>query len=144
MAITETSSAYAVGPKNVHVGDFVHTMLHTVAATASASANATVVLGQKVQNGIYIMGIEGAHASGAATCPVDIGLDASPSLFASQVTQGVNVNPSSFKPSVFPYRSSVSDDAAVQYQVIKYALTPGTETTGVILKYTVHMARDAD
>lgn len=142
MAITETSSAYAAGPKDLHAGDFCHTMLHTVAATASSSANATVVLGQKVQNGIYIMGIDGAHSSGAASCPVDIGIDALPSAFASQVTQSVNVVPSTFKANVFPYRSSVSDDAAVLYQTVKYGITPGTNTTGIVLNYTLRMARD--
>lgn len=142
MAITETSSAYAAGPKDLHAGDFCHTMLHTVAATASASANALVVLGQKVQNGIYIMGIDGSHTSGADSCPVDIGIDASPSAFASQVTKGANVTPASFKQGVFPYRSSVSDDAAALYQTVKYGITPGTNTTGIVLHYTVRMARD--
>jgi len=142
MPITETSSAYLAGPKNVEIGTFSHTMLHTVAATASASANALVVLGQKIQNGLYLMGMDGGHTSGAASCPVDIGVDASPSAFATQVTQGINVVPSTFKVGVFPYKSSVSDDAAALYQVIKYALSAGTNTTGIILNYTTHIARD--
>lgn len=142
MAITETSQAYLNGPKDIHVGNFDHNMLYTIVATASASANALTVLGQKVQKGIYIMEINGQHTSGAASCPCDIGLDASLSLFGSQVTQGVNVTPASFKGGVFPYQSTVSDDAAALYQTMKYSLTPGTNTTGVILNYTVRLARD--
>lgn len=141
MALTETSSAYFAGPKDVHVGNFAHTMLHTVAGTASASANATVILGQKVQQGIYIMAIDGEHSSGAASCPMDVGVDASPSAFGTQITQGVNVTPASFKAGVFPYQSTTSDDAAALYQTIKYSLTPGTNTTGIILKYTATLAR---
>jgi len=142
MAITETSSAYLAGPKNVETGTFAHTMLHTVAATASASANALVVLGQKIQNGLYLMGIDGSHTSGAGSCPMDVGIDASPSAFGTAITQGVNVTAASFKVGVFPYKSSVSDDAAALYQTIKYGLTPGTNTTGVILNYTANIARD--
>ena len=142
MPITETSSAYAAGPKDIHAGDFKHTMIHTVAATASASANALTVLGQKVQSGIYIMGIDGQHTSGAASCPLEVGLDAAMSLFGTAITQGVNVTPASFKGGIFPYRSSVSDDAAALYQVMKYSLSPGTSTTGIILSYTLTMARD--
>jgi len=142
MPLTETSSAYLAGPKNVETGNFSHTMLHTVAGTASASANATVILGQKIQNGLYLMGMDGSHTTGADTCPVDIGVDASPSAFASQVTKAANVTPATFKQGVFPYKSSVSDDAAALYQVIKYHLTPGTNTTGIILNYTANIARD--
>lgn len=142
MAITETSSAYAAGPKDLHTGDFCHTMLYTVAATASASANAMTVLGQKVQKGIYIMAIDGCHTSGAASCPVDIGIDASVSYFATQVTQNANVVPSTFKANVFPYQSTVSDDAAALYQTMKYSITAGTNTTGIVLNYTLRLARD--
>lgn len=137
MAITETSSAYLAGPREVHVGNFSHAMLHTVAATASASANALVVLGPKVQNQTYIMGIEGEHTSGAASCPVDIGYDTTISAFATQVTQGANRVASDFVAGIFPFLVSVSDDAAALYRVVKFGLTPGTNTTGAILKYNV-------
>lgn len=142
MAITETSSAYGMPPKDIQAGNFSHTMIHTVAATASASANALTILGQRVQNGVYIMDINGEHTSGAASCPMDVGLDSSMSLFGSQVTQGANYTPSSFKAGVFPYRASVSDDAAALYQTMKYSLTPGTNTTGIIVNATLTLARD--
>lgn len=142
MAITETSSAYLQGPRDVHIGNFSQTMLHTVAATASSSANALVVLGQKVQNGLFILGIEGYHTSGAASCPADIGIDANLSTIASQKTQGVNINPSDCKAGVFPYTVSISDSAMPQYSTVKYGLTPGTNTTGIILKYNIRIARN--
>ena len=142
MAITETSSAYLQGPRDVHVGRFDQAMLHTVAATASASANALVVLGQKVQNGLYIMGIEGYHTSGADSCPVDIGVDAEISAIASQKTQGVNIIASNCKAGVFPYLVSLSDDAIPQYSTVKYGISAGTNTTGIILKYNVILNRN--
>jgi len=142
MAITETSSAFLSGPRDVHVGDFSVAMIHTVAATASASANATVVLGAKVQNQTYIMGIEGHHTAGAASCPVDIGYDDTISAFASQLTIGANANPSDFKAGVFPFLASVSDDAAALYRVVKFGLTPGTNTTGAVLNYNVRLNRN--
>lgn len=142
MAITETSAAYLRGPRNVETGNFSQAMVHTVAATASASANALVVLGQQVQNGLYIMGIDGYHTSGADTCPVDIGIDTNLSAIASQKTQGVNFVASNAVAGVFPYLVSISDSALPQYRTVKYGVTPGTNTTGVILKYNIRIARN--
>lgn len=142
MAITETSSAYLQGPRDVHVGNFSQSMLHTVAATASASANALVVLGQKVQNGLFIMGIEGYHTSGADSCPVDIGIDSNLSAIASQKTQAVNIVASQCVAGIFPYAVSISDSAIPQYRTVKYGITPGTNTTGIILKYNIRVARN--
>lgn len=142
MPITETSQAYLAGPKDVHVGRFDHAMIHTVAATASASANALVVLGQQVENGLYIMEIQGSHTCGADSCPVDIGIGSNLSVFASQKTKGTNANPSDFKGSTFPYLVSVSDDAIPLAATVKYGLSAGTNTTGIILSYTVVLARN--
>jgi len=142
MPITETSAAYLRGPRNVNTGEFDQAMLHTVAATASASANALVVLGQQVQNGLYIMGIDGYHTSGADSCPVDIGLDGNLSTIATQKTQGVNFVASNAKAGVFPYLVSISDSALPQYSTVKYGLSAGTNTTGIILKYSIRIARN--
>jgi hypothetical protein len=142
MAITETAAIYAQGPRNIETGKFAQAMVHTVAATASASANALVVLGQKVQNGLYIMGIDGYHSSGADSCPADIGIASNLSVFATAKTQGVNFVASNAKAGVFPYLVSMSDSAVPQYQVVKYALTPGTNTTGIILKYSITVSRN--
>lgn len=142
MAITETSAAYLADPKRVHVGQFNHAMLYTVAATASASANALVVLGPKIEAGNYIMGIDGQHTSGVASSPVDIGIGSDLSAFATQKTLGTNANPSDFKGGVFPYLVSVSDSAVPLYMVTKFGITPGTNTTGVILKYNFKLDRN--
>ena len=142
MAITETSSAYLRGPRDVHVGEFDQAMIHTVAATASASANALVVLGQKVQNGLYIMGIDGYHTSGAGSCPVDIGINTNLSAIASQKTQDVNIVASNCVAGVFPYLVSISDSAIPQWHAVKYGITPGTNTTGIILKYNIRVSRN--
>lgn len=142
MAFTETSSAYAAEIKYVHEGIFPHLMIHTVSNTASASANALVVLGPRVQNQLYIMGLEGQHTSGADSCPCDIGYDTTISAFATQKTQGTNFVASDAVGGVFPFKVSVSDDAAALYRVVKFGLTPGTNTTGIILKYAVLLAAD--
>lgn len=144
MPITETSSAYLAEMKEVHVGNFIHQMIHTVAATASASANALVVLGPRVRNQLFIVDLIGYHTSGADSCPVDIGTEGNLSAFASQKTQGVNIAPANFVAGVFPYKVSVSDDAAALYKTVKFGITAGTNTTGIILKYAVVLARNPD
>lgn len=142
MAITETSTAYASPIKYLPTGTFVHAFAYTVVATASASANALVVLGPKVQNQLFIVNLQGYHTSGADSCPVDIGIDANLSVFASQKTQGVNLAPANMVAGVLPYKVSVSDDAAALYSIVKFGVTAGTNTTGIILKYAVTLAAD--
>ena len=144
MALTETSTAYASTIKNVLTSEFCHSFTYTVRGVASASANATIVLGPKVQNGLWVTRIEGAISSGSASCPVDIGIQGAISTFASQKTQGVNLISSDCKSQVFPFKVSVSDDAAALYQTVAFGITPSSNTTGIVLKYNVFIARDIE
>jgi hypothetical protein len=141
MAITFTTTAYSATPRLVHTGVYSVSFDYTTTAGASlsASANSAVVLGPRIPNGTWILGVMGSHSSGAATCPVDIGVDATISVIASQKTQGANAIAAATN---VPYKVSVSDDAAAQYRTLKFGVTPGTDTAAVNLKYTVLLTRD--
>jgi hypothetical protein len=142
MALTLTSTAYSATPKFNEKGVFSVSFDYTTPAgvSLSASANSTVILGPKIQNKLTILGVIGSHSSGAATCPVDIGLDATISAIASQKAQGANaINATS---GLVPLKVSVSDDAVANYSVLKFGVTPGTDTAVVNLKYTVLLTAD--
>lgn len=141
MAITFTTTAYSATPRLVEKGVYSVSFDYTTTAGASlsASANSAVVLGPRIPNGVWILGVMGSHSSGAASCPVDIGVDNTISAIASQKTQGTNAITSN---TTLPFKVSVSDDAAAQYQTLKFGVTPGTDTAAVNFKYTVLMTRD--
>lgn len=144
MPLTLTSTAYSAIPKEIVAGvnscSFDYTSPAGAGNTFSASANATVVLGQKIQNGQTILMISGSHSSGADSCPVDIGYDDTISAFASAKTQGTNAITTK---STLPFLVSVSDDATANYRTLKYGFAPGTNTAVVNAKYTVYFTRDA-
>jgi hypothetical protein len=141
MAITFTSTAYSATPKLLVTGltcvSFDYTT--TAGASLSASANSAIVLGPKIPTGTKIVLVSGSHSAASATCPVDIGLDDTISAIASQKTLGAAGAASS---STLPFTVSVSDDAAVQYRVMKFGVTPGTDTGSVRLQYTVWYGKD--
>jgi hypothetical protein len=141
MAQTFTSTAYSATPRMVETGVFSVSFDYTTPAgtSLSASANSAVVLGPKIQNGLHILGVMGHHSSGAATCPVDIGVDNTISVIASQKTQGSNALAAGGN---VPYKVSVSDDAAALYRTLKFGVTPGTDTAVVRLAYTVLLTKD--
>lgn len=142
MALTLTSTAYSATPRQVHEGVYSVSFDYTTPAgvSLSASANSSVIFGPRIPNKTWILGIIGSHSSGAATCPVDIGLDSTISCLASQKAQAVNAI-NALSGSV-PYLVSLSDDATVQYSTLKFGVTPGTDTAVVNFKYTVLLTRD--
>lgn len=141
MAVTLTSTAYSAIPKAIHAGVNSVSFDYTSPAgtTFCASANATVVLGPKIANGMTVLNIIGSHSSGSDSCPVDIGIDASLSKFSTQKTQISNAISSVGN---FPFKVSVTENAVSQYRVIKFAATPGTNTAVVQFKYTVFFTAD--
>lgn len=143
MAVTLTSTAFSATPRTVHEGvysvSFDYTSPSGAGNSLSASANSTVILGPKIQNGTWILGVIGSHSSGAATMPVDIGVDSTLSVLASQKAQGTNAIAAGAN---VPYKISLSDDAVVQYSVLKLGVTPGTDTAVANFKYTVLLTRD--
>lgn len=143
MPLTLTSTAYSATPKACHTGEFTVNINYTSAAavTFCASANATVILGPRVEQGTTINDIFVYISSGAATTPVDVGIESSLSKFASQIGAGARTF---CRTTNLPYKISVSDDAAALYKTIKYSVTPGTNTAVVKLKSTIRMTRDPD
>lgn len=141
MAITFTSTAYAQQPRSVHTGVVTVSFDYTTTAGASlsASANGNVILGPRIPADHYILRVSGSHSSGAATCPVDIGVDDTLSVLSSQKTQGTNAIGTATN---VPYKISVSDDAVNRWRTVKFAATPGTDTAAVNFKYTVEYTRD--
>jgi hypothetical protein len=143
MAITLTSTAYSATPKQIHAGvnsiSFDFTSAVGAPNSLSASANATIVLGPRIPNQSTILAIIGSHSSGAATMPVDIGIDSSISEFASQKTLGSTALAAK---TTLPFKVSVSDDAAAQFRTVKFGVTPGTDTAVANFKYTVLFTRD--
>jgi hypothetical protein len=142
MAQTFTSTAYSATPRTIHEGVYSVSFDYTTPAgtSLSASANSSIVFGPRIMNGTTILGVIGSHTSGAATCPVDIGLDATISALASQKAAGSNAI-NALSGSV-PYRVSLSDDAAIQYSTLKFGVTPSSDTAAVRLLYTVLLTRD--
>jgi hypothetical protein len=141
MPLTLTSTAYSALPKvNPSGVDSVSFNLTSAAAvTFCASANATVILGPRIPAGSTILDIAGFTSSGAATAPVDIGIEASLSKFASQVTAGERAWATK---TTLPYKVTVSDDAINQFKTVKFGVTPGTNTAVVQCSYTVYFTRD--
>ncbi len=115
-----------------------------VGAAITASANALRVYVCKIPHGAYITGITEAHSSGAATCPVDIGIEVtsgtlSLSAFASAVTLGVtNV----VSPLKLPFRVSCPDTQVTQYAKIVAGVTPGTATSAIQIAVMVNYCMD--
>ncbi len=143
MAITLTSTAYSATPKQQVAGMFSINFNYTSPAgtTFCASANATTILGPRIQQGTTINDIMVYVSSGSATNPTDVGIEASLSKFASQVASG---NRTLCGKATLPYKISVSDDAANLWKTVKYSVTPGTNTAVVKVKSTIICTRDPD
>lgn len=141
MAITLTSTAYAAQPKVNCTGVDSVSFNYTSAAgvTFCASANATIILGPRIPAGSTILDIAGFVSSGAATAPVDVGIEGSISKFGSAQAAGAIVRSTK---TTLPYKVTVSDDAAAQYKTVKFGVTPGTNTAVVQAAYTVYFTRD--
>lgn len=144
MATLTSTAAASTGPvRAIHAG--VNSVTATFNDSTQISVSETTILMVKVPNGATILDVIGSVSSGAATCPFIMGIndptdggDTSSSLFATggtitsvlRATKGI------------PYDVSVSDDAAVQYQYVTMAVTPGTATTAVEAKMTVTYTMD--
>jgi len=110
-------------------------------ADITASANALTVYMMKVPTGSQIVEIEYRGSSGAATMPVDIGIEVTTgattlSRFASQVTLGTTyfVTPIGGQ---LPFTVSCPDSQATQYAKMYCGVTPGTATSSIHLAMTV-------
>ncbi len=141
MAQTLTSTAYAETPRSLHANLFTHGFNYTTPAglSLSASANSLVILGPRIMDQTWILGVIGSHSSGAATCPVDVGYDDTISAIASQMTQGANAI--GLKTTV-PLKITITDTTVTRYVTTKFGVTPGTDTTVINIKYNFLLSRD--
>lgn len=130
--LTSTAAASGVPIKANHVGVQAASVSYNSGATAF-SASATTVLLVKVPHGARVVGILQNHSTGAATSPMDIGVDSSLSKFATALTQGA----ASIAMANLPYDVSVSDDATSRFKYIKGTVTVGTTTASLIVNMTV-------
>lgn len=136
---TLTATTYAQAPRSLHAGDVTVTGSFNSGST-EISASATTILLCKIPNRATIIDFREHHTSGAATCPVDYGIDGTLSAFASQVTQGT-VNRLSVGANL-NYQVSLSDDAAANYSVFKATATPGTGTASLKISYSITYTMD--
>lgn len=140
---TLTASAAASGrsPRAVHAGVNSITVRYNSGAT-TISPSATTIFLAKIPHGAVITEIVDYHTSGAATCPMDIGIEVgstnSLSAFATAATQGAVTRAA----LGVPYVVSCSNDAVTQYGIVKGTVTPGTATASVKINLTVFYTMD--
>lgn len=140
MATFTCSTALAgVQPKQIHAGAQATTFVH--AATTSAAAG-DVVLCCKIPNRAMVLDCAiriGHKADTQATANIFLAKvgDGSASAIASMGTQVLSATGGAqmFRPSTAftPTRISLSDDASVQYAMLKVSVQAGTTTTSFSL-----------
>ena len=116
-----------------------------ISKTISFNSGTTSVSGASViemcniPNKATILDIVQYHTTGAASCPVDIGMKGdTASTFASAATQAAV----SRATQGIPYRVSKSDDAANQFDTLTVTATPGTATASFKIDLTVLYTMD--
>lgn len=140
--LTSTAAASGRSPRSVHAGVNSVTVYYNSVAT-QISPSATTIFLAKIPNKATITDIISYHTSGAATCPMDIGIEVGAtntlSAFATAATQGAVTRAA----LGVPYLVSCSDDAVTQYGIVKGTVTPGTATASVKINITINYTMDA-
>jgi hypothetical protein len=124
---TITASAFNNAPKQLFNGvNSVTARVNTGAITASG---ATPIFYAKVPKGATILDVIETHTSGAASCPGDIGYDATTSAFISQGTQG-SVLRASVAANI-PVSIPLPSTTVTNYVKIIGTYTPATAVTSL-------------
>ncbi len=134
---TLTASTYLKSPK------FIESGVVCVAGSfgpTSLEASAQTILLAKIPNRATIIDIIEHHTTGATSCPMDVGIDATLSAFQTQGTQGV-VNRLSVGANT-NYLVSLSDDAANNYSILKATPTLASATTSFKLNFAISYTMD--
>jgi len=143
MTTNSTATAMsAAGEVNMPSGLISKSTNFTFSGTdITASANALTVQMLKVPHGADIVSIHYQGSSGAASCPVDIGIEVTSgattmSRFASQVTIGSAyiVTPLGGQ---LPFTVSCPDSQVTRYAKMYVGATPGTATSSIQVAMTV-------
>ena len=135
---TVTATTYAQTPRQLHAG--VTTVSGSYTHCGSLEASAVTSFLCKIPNKATILDVMESHTAGAATCPMDVGIDSSLSAFMSQGTIAT-VNRLSVAANV-GYQVSLSDDAALNYSILKATPTLASATTSFVMKFSVSYSMD--
>ena len=136
---TLTATTFAQPPRILHTGVISVSGSYN-SGTTEFSASATTVFLCKIPNKATILDVIEHHTTGAATCPVDIGIDGTLSAFVSQATQA-SITRATVGANM-PYTVSLSDDAAANYSILKATYTAGTATASLKCNFTVLYTMD--
>lgn len=135
--LTSTAAASGVAPRAVHAGVNSVSVNYNSGSTA-ISPSATTILMCKIPSKATILDFVQYHSTGAATCPMDVGVDTSLSALASAQTQGTAGRAS----LGVPYSVDASGTVTAGYQLVKATVTPGTATASVKVDLTVLYTMD--
>lgn len=135
---TLTATTFARDARSVEKG--VVSVTGQYLAGAALEASAQTILLCKIPNRATIVDIIEHHTTGATSCPMDFGIDATLSAFSSQGTQGT-VNRLTVGANL-GYQVSLSDDAANNYAILKATPVLASSTTSFKLTYTVTYSLD--
>ena len=126
MATLTATAAAATGVVRANYGSPTEVVFTYNSGATEISASATTILMGKIPAKCTVTDIIEHHSTGAATCPVDIGIQGALSAFASAATQGAVTRTTAG--AGVGYDISVSDDAANQFVYATVTATPGTGT----------------
>ena len=132
---TQTSTAMS-RPARDGVGLLQKTVSFNSGAVSMSGASVIELC--KIPFGATIIDIQGITSTGAASCPIDIGIGSGVSDFVSQATQGTRWQAT----KGLPYRVTGSDDAVNKYLILKGTTTAGTSTASVKVDVTVFYTMD--
>lgn len=135
---TLTATTFARDARSVENGVISVTGQYTAGAALEASAQTILLC--KIPNRATIVDIIEHHTTGATSCPMDFGIDATLSAFSTQGTQGV-INRLTVGANL-GYQVSLSDDTTQNYAILKATPTLASSTTSFKLTYTVTYSMD--
>lgn len=136
--LTMTAAAFNKTPRAVHAG--VNSITANINTGATSASGATCIFFAKVPKGATILDVIETHTTGAATCPVDIGYDATTSAFITAGAQNSVLR--SNVPANIPLSIPVAGTTVTSYVKIIGTYTPGTATASLIANLTVLYTMD--
>ena len=136
---TLTATTYSQPPRSMPSGVISVSGSFALGDTKTEVSAQTIFL-CKIPNKATILDIIEHHTTGATSCPMDFGIDATLSAFVTQGTQGV-VNRGSVGQNL-PYTVSLSDDAANNFATLKATPSAATATTSFKCNWSVLYTMD--
>jgi|TARA_R110000744_G_scaffold57087_4_gene120166 hypothetical protein len=135
--LTSTAAASGVPPRATHVGVNSASWSFNSGAT-DVSISATTILMGKIPSGATILDVVQQHSTGAASCPMDIGVDTDLDALATAATQAVW----SRATAGVPFDVDASGTVTAGFQYVKATVTPASVTASVKVNLTVLYTMD--